>query len=91
MLYQSYLDNRHCRTAICNDSKNSNKVSNWAKVRHGAPQGSVLGPLLLLLNKNYLPKIINKTSTSIIFVDEYGNTVFHSYKGSVYYINPGYN
>jgi hypothetical protein len=28
MLYQSYLDNRHCRTAICNDSKNSNKVSN---------------------------------------------------------------
>ena len=28
MLYQSYLDNRHCRTAIRNDSKNSNKVSN---------------------------------------------------------------
>jgi len=25
-LYQSYLDNRHCRTAIYNDSDNSNKV-----------------------------------------------------------------
>ena len=40
-LYQSYLDNRYCRTAIYNDSENSNKVSNSAKVRHGVPQGSV--------------------------------------------------
>jgi len=29
-LYQSYLDNRYCRTAIYNDSENSSKVSNWA-------------------------------------------------------------
>jgi hypothetical protein len=41
-LYQSYLGNRYCRTAICNDSENSNKVSNWAKGRHGIPQGSIL-------------------------------------------------
>ena len=45
-LYQSYLDKRYCRTAIYNDSENDNIVSNWAKVRHGVPQGSVLGPLL---------------------------------------------
>ena len=29
--YHSYLDNRYCRTAIYNDSENSNKVSYWAK------------------------------------------------------------
>ena len=33
-LYHSNLDNRHFRTAIYNDSDNSNKVSGWAKVRH---------------------------------------------------------
>jgi hypothetical protein len=48
-LYQTYLDNRYCRTAVCNDSDNSNKVSRWAKVRHGAPQGPFLGPLRFLL------------------------------------------
>jgi len=77
-LYQSYLDNRYCRTAIYNDSENSKKVSNWAKVRHGVPQGSVLGPLLFLLYVNDLPKIINKTSAPIIFADDTSILFAHS-------------
>ena len=77
-LYQSYLGNRYCRTAIYNDSKNSNKVSNWAKVRHGVPQGSILGPILFLLYINDLPKIINKTSAPIIFADDIGILFAHS-------------
>ena len=77
-LYQSYVGNRYCRTAIYNDSKNSNKVSNWAKVRHGVPQGSILGPILFLLYINDLPKIINKTSAPIIFADDIGILFAHS-------------
>jgi hypothetical protein len=63
------LDNRYFRTAIYNDSDKSNKVSSWAKVRHGVPKGTVLGPLPFLLYKNGLPKVINKTSAPIIFGD----------------------
>ena len=77
-LYHSYLDNRHCRRATYNDSKNSNKVSSWAKVSHGAPQGSVLGPLLFLVYVNDLPKIINKTSAPIIFADDTSILFAHS-------------
>ena len=44
------------------------KVSNWAKVRHGVPQGCILGPLPFLLYINDLPKIINKTSAPIFLL-----------------------
>ena len=68
----------YCRTAIYNDSENSNKVSDWATVRHGVQQGSILGPLLFLLYINDLPKIINKTSTPIIFGDDTSILFTHS-------------
>jgi hypothetical protein len=77
-LYQCYLDNRYCITAVYNDSNNSNNASRWAKVRHGVPQGSVLGPILLLLYINDLPKIINKTSAPIIFADDTSILFVHS-------------
>ena len=75
-LYHSYLGNRYCKTAIYNDSENRTKVSNWTRVRHGVPQGSILGPLLFLLYVNHLPKII--TSAPIIFADDTSILFVHS-------------
>ena len=68
VLYTMYVENRY--QVLFNEKEACNIVLSLAKVLHDVPQGCVLGPLLLLIYINDLPKIINDKSVPILFVDD---------------------
>ena len=68
-LVRSYLDSRYHRVIIKN--KNTNKQSSeWELVKHGVPEGSILGPLLFLVHINGFALTINRVAEVILFADE---------------------
>jgi hypothetical protein len=69
-LVKSYLKERYQHVLVEDNLTQANTTSDWGKIKHGVPQGSVLGPLLFLFYINDLPKVVNITSQPILFADD---------------------
>jgi hypothetical protein len=77
-LYKSYLYNRYQRVSIYDTDTKKISLSNWKRIKHGVPQGSVLGPLLFLFYINDLPQEISNISKPILFADDTSILLSHS-------------
>jgi hypothetical protein len=68
--FRSYLTNRRQKVEIRSPGSTQNFFSDWGTLKHGVPQGSILGPLLFIIYINELPLRINSLSEPILFADD---------------------
>jgi len=68
-LFQSCLKGRYQQVITDNKTNHNTTVSNWARIKHGLPQVSVLDPAHFLLYKNALPAVINIKAIPVLFAD----------------------
>jgi len=67
--FRSYLTNRKQKVEIKSPNSTHNLVSDWGILKHGVPQGSILGPLLFLVYISDLSLRINSLAEPILFAD----------------------
>ena len=60
------------------DSKFNKVHSKWEHVKHGVPQGSVLGPLLPLIYINDFSSVISKIANQVLFADDTSILISHT-------------
>ena len=77
-LFQSHNKGRYQQVLIDNKTHHNTAVSNWAMIKHGVPQGSVLDPTLFLLYINNLPAVINKKAIPVLFANDTSILFTHS-------------
>ena len=65
-LIKSYLKNRYQRVLMESKDSYQNMFSNWGKVKHGSPLGSIIGPLLFHFYINDIPKSLKLTLNALM-------------------------